>query len=103
MTRIVAIALPLFALASCATPESRLQAGLERAGLSPRVSACMAGRMVDRLSLGQLLKLRSLGSLGDKRTEALSTREFLHKVRALGDPEILAVATSALGRCALGF
>jgi hypothetical protein len=89
-------------LASCATPESQLGSVLQTAGLSPRVSGCMAERMVDRLSLGQLLKLRSLGSLGDKPVGELSPREFMRKVRALGDPEIVSVATSSLAVCGLG-
>ena len=92
----------LLTLASCATPESQLRDGLARAGLSPAISRCMAGRMVDRLSIGQLLKLRSLGRLGERAMGELSAAEFLHRVRALKDPEILAVSSSALGRCALG-
>ncbi len=92
----------LVTLASCATPESQLGSALQSAGLSPRVSGCMAERMVDRLSIGQLLKLRSLGSLGDRPVGELSAREFTRKVRALGDPEILSVATSSLAACSLG-
>ena len=100
--RCLALAAAALGLASCATPESRLRDGLERAGLSPRVSACMAERMIDRLSLAQLLRLRSLGSLGDARPGELSAADFLHKVRALKDPEILGVTTAALARCGLG-
>lgn len=97
-----AIILACLALAACATPESKLAAGLERAGLGHRVSACMAKRMVHRLSLTQLLRLRSLGSLGDGPVRDLSTREFLHKVRALKDPDILRVTSSSLAVCGLG-
>ena len=99
--RFIAIVMCL-ALASCATPESQLGSALESAGLSPRVSGCMAGRMVDRLSLGQLLKLRSLGSLREERMDELSAREFMRKVRALGDAEIVSVAASSLAVCGLG-
>ncbi|NNM78664.1 hypothetical protein HJG53_17390 [Sphingomonas sp. ID1715] len=90
----------LLALASCAGPESQLATGLQRAGLSKATAACMADRMVDRLSLGQLLKLRSLGSLGEDRPG--SATEFMRKVRALRDPEILSVTTSSLAVCGLG-
>ena len=97
--------LPLVAaslmLAGCATPEARLRNGLHNAGLSERMSACMAERMVDRLSLVQLRRLSALGSLKDKRIADLSLDRFLHKVRALGDPEILAVSTSSAALCAL--
>ena len=97
--------LPLIAaalmLAGCATPEARLRTGLNNAGLSKAMSACMAERMVDRLSLVQLRRLSALGSLKDKRIADLSLDRFLHKVRALGDPEILAVSTSSAALCAL--
>ncbi|WP_260581016.1 hypothetical protein [Sphingopyxis sp. PET50] len=89
------------ALAGCATPETRLRNGLHNAGLSEAMSACMAERMVDRLSLLQLRRLSALGSLKDKRITDLSLDQFLHKVRALKDAEILAVSTSSAAICAL--
>ena len=98
-------ALPLLALslalAGCATPETRLRTGLNNAGLSKAMSACMAERMVDRLSLLQLRRLSALGSLKDKRIADMSLDQFLHKVRALKDAEILAVSTSSAAICAL--
>ena len=86
-------------LASCATPETRLRTGLSNAGLSQSVAACMADRMVDRLSLLQLRRVGSLASLKDKRADALTLKQFLHKVRALKDPEILAVTVSSAALC----
>ena len=88
-------------LAGCATPETRLRNGLNNAGLSEAMSACMAERMVDRLSLVQLRRLSALGSLKDKRIADMSLDQFLHKVRALKDAEILAVSTSSAAICAL--
>ena len=97
--------LPLVAatlmLAGCATPEARLRTGLNNAGLSKAMSACMAERMVDRLSLVQLRRLSAMGSLKEKRLGDLSFDQFLHKVRALKDPEILTVTTSSAALCAL--
>ncbi|WP_432769331.1 MAG: hypothetical protein HEQ22_00925 [Sphingopyxis sp.] len=95
------VALPL-ALAGCATPETRLRTGLVDAGLSQRIAACMAERMVDRLSLLQLRRLGSLSSLKDERMSDLSLNQFLRKVRALKDPEILTVTTSSAALCAFG-
>ncbi|WP_422059912.1 hypothetical protein [Sphingopyxis sp.] len=98
-------ALPLIAvslmLAGCATPEARLRTGLNNAGLSKAMSACMAERMVDRLSLVQLRRISALGSLKDKQLTDLSLDQFLRKVRALKDPEILTVTTSSAALCAL--
>ena len=55
--------------------------------------------MVDRLSLLQLRRLGSL-LLKDKRMSELSLNQFLHKVRALKDAEILTVTTSSAALCA---
>ena len=93
------LARPL-ALAACATPETRLRTGLVNAGLSKPVAACMAERMIDRLSLIQLRRLDSLSSLRDKRASDLTLNQFLHKVRALKDPEILTVTISSAALCA---
>ncbi|WP_144037788.1 hypothetical protein [Sphingopyxis sp. KK2] len=87
-------------LAGCATPETRLRTGLIDAGLSQRVAGCMAERMVDRLSLLQLRRIGSLASLKDKNASDLTLNQFLHKVRALKDPEILSVTTSSAAVCA---
>ena len=93
--------LPLAAaalLAGCATPEARLRAGLVDAGLSPPLAGCMAHRMAHRLSLTQLLRLRDL----PQARESVSIAEFLHRVRALRDPDILAVTSSSAALCATG-
>ncbi len=98
------IAVPLLmlplALAACATPETRLRTGLVNAGLSQSIASCMADRMVDRLSLLQLRRIGSLSSLKDKSLGDLSLNQFLFKVRALKDPEILTVTTSSAALCA---
>ncbi len=87
-------------LAGCATPEARLRTGLNNAGLSKAMSACMAERMVDRLSLLQLRRLSALGSLKDKHVTDLTLDQFFRKVRALKHPEILTVSTSSAALCA---
>jgi hypothetical protein len=85
-------------VSGCAVPEARLRSGLIRAGLPAPLSACMAERMVDRLSLKQLMRIGDL----PKARGAESLDQFLHRVRALGDPEILGVASSSAALCATG-
>ena len=85
-------------LAGCATPEARVRAGLVNAGLSPPLAGCMAGRMVDRLSL---MQLRRIGDLPRAR-ESVSAGEFLHRVRSLRDAQILSVTSSSAALCATG-
>lgn len=88
-------------LAGCATPEQRVRSGLVEAGLSRPIAACMAERMVDRLSLAQLRRIGRLGDLKDPTLREMSVDEFLRRARAIRDPEILAVMTTSAGICAI--
>ena len=100
MKKLVLVAICL-SLAGCATPESRVRTALLDAGLSKPVATCMAGRMVDRLSLWQLNKLSGLKKLGGKNTRDLSLSEFMKRSKALQDPEIVSVITSSGVICAI--
>lgn len=93
----IGLALALVLLGACAAPEARLRAGLVNAGLSEPMAACMADRMVDRLSLAQLRRIGDLPYARDER----SVSGVLHRVRALGDREILTVTSAAAGVCAV--
>ena len=101
ITRLILAVTALSALAACATPETRVRSGLMRAGLSAPVSACMADRMVDRLSLGQLNKLNGLGKLRKRKPGHVTFDEFVKQTRSLQDPEIITVVTSSGVICAL--
>lgn len=96
--QLLGVAAGLLVVAGCAVPEARLRTGLINAGLSPPLASCMAERMVDRLSLVQL---RRIGDLPDAR-ESQSVDQFLRRVRALRDPEILTVSAAAATLCATG-
>jgi len=85
-------------LTACAIPEARLRTGLMNAGLSQPMAACMAERMVDRLSLAQL---RRIGDL-PHASSSVSVSQFLHRIRALGDTDILAISSSSAALCAVG-
>src|SRR3954462_14449144 len=99
MIRTIALfPLAVLLLAGCAVPEARLRSGLIRAGLPKPLSGCMAERMVDRLSLKQLMRIADL----PKAQGAESTDQFLPRVRALGDPEIVGVTASSAALCATG-
>jgi hypothetical protein len=94
----------LLGLAGCAQPfEGRVASRLAEAGLSRSMADCMAARWVDRLSVLQLQKISSLSEdLGRERaTGRLTVSRFIERVRAVGDPEILAVVTSSTAGCAL--
>ena len=96
---VLAAALLAFALPGCVEKiaEHQVRSALFDAGLSDGISTCMARRMVDRLTIGQLRKLRSLQ--GPKR----SIPDYVDAVRRIGDREVLEVTASSAALCATGF
>ncbi len=88
-------------LSACVTPQAKVEAGLMKAGLPEPMARCMADRMVRKLSLVQLRRLQSLASVPKTDYQKLSLDAFVHKVRALKDPEIVAVTVKAALVCAL--
>ena len=101
MKRIALVSIIALALSACATPETRVRTALMDAGLSQPIAACMADRMVDRLSLIQLNKLNGLKKLRGQDMRKVTIEQFLRRTRALQDPEILGVATSSGLICAV--
>lgn len=100
MKRAVAFS-AVIALSACATPETRVRTALTDAGLSKPIAACMADRMVDRLSLIQLNRLSGLKKLRGQDMRKVTVDEFLKRTRSLQDPEILGVVTSSGLICAV--
>jgi hypothetical protein len=82
-------------LASCASPESQLRAGLQNAGLSQPIAGCMAHQMIGKLSLIQLRRISSLSNFQRDSVGEMSIDRFLHNVRALKDPEVIAITSKA--------
>ncbi|WP_397592084.1 hypothetical protein [Sphingorhabdus sp.] len=101
MKRIALVGILSLVLSACATPETRVRSALMDAGLSQPIAACMADRMVDRLSLIQLNKLNGLKKLRGQDMRKVTVEEFLRRTRALQDPEILGVTTSSGLICAV--
>lgn len=96
----VTLAAAVMTMSACAPAklaEGRVKSALVDAGLSDGNAACMADRMTDRLSIGQLQKLQALQ--GPKR----GLSEYVATVRRIGDAELLGVTTSAAALCAMGF
>lgn len=100
-TKLVIALLAASTLSACATPETRLRNGLQSAGLSHTTSMCMADRMIDKLSITQLKRLSDLSKISDNRIGDMRVGDFWRQVRALRDPEILAITTRAGLSCAI--
>lgn len=101
MNRAALVTLTALALSACATPETRVRTALMDAGLSQPIVACMADRMVDRLSLVQLNKLSGLNKLRGQDMRKITVEDFLKRARSLQDPEILGVVSSSGLICAV--
>lgn len=102
MRPVILLSLSL-ALAGCVQTiaEGRVRSALSEAGLSARVSDCMAGRMVDRLTIAQLKKLEELKTRAGER-DPVTVRQYLARVRRVGDAEVLGVTSSSAALCATG-
>lgn len=89
----------LLGLAACSPSKlayGQVRSALIDAGLSEANSACMASRMTDRLTLGQLNKLKRLK--GEKR----SLVDYVIAVRRVDDPKALEITASSAALCASG-
>ena len=90
-----------FALSGCATLyENHIESKLVDAGLSRPAAACLADRMVDRLSRRQLDSLGRLAGGSDRPISDMNVAQFLRQYRAALDPEIYSVLAGAGLRCA---
>lgn len=89
------------AVAACSTPETRLRAGLVKAGLSKDDASCMADYMAQQLSIAQLRRLQSVVSIGEADYRRTTLGEYLRKVKGVEDGELLAVTTKAALVCTL--
>ncbi len=101
MNRAALVTFVALALSACATPETRVRTALMDAGLSRPIAACMADRMVDRLSLVQLNKLSGLKKLRGQDMRTITVEDFLKRTRSLQDPEILGVVSASGLMCAI--
>ncbi len=93
------ILLSLLTLAACSPSKlayGQVKSAMLDAGLSERNSSCMATRLTDRLSIGQLRKLKQLK--GTRR----SLFDYAAAVRRVDDDEAIEVTLSSAALCASG-
>jgi hypothetical protein len=82
----------------------RVVAGaLVDSGIGEKRAACMAGRMVDRLTIRQLWKLRQGMAARDGEPEGdYGLGELIKRLRRIEDGEVVAVLTTSAGLCTIG-
>lgn len=93
----------LLALASCATPESRIETKLVAAGLSQGNAHCLAGELVHRLSYSQLRTLNEVAKdiQHSDRVKKLSIQQLARRLGDAGDPQLIVEVTRAGLGCAI--
>ena len=94
----IALLIAVLTLGGCVSKLAygQVKSAMVEAGLSDANASCMASRMTDRLSIGQLQKLKALK--GEKR----SLWDYVGAVRRVGDAEAIEVTASSAALCASG-
>ncbi|MCZ8370372.1 MAG: hypothetical protein O9293_10470 [Porphyrobacter sp.] len=83
--------------------EMQVKSALVESGIGEKRATCMAERMVDRLTLGQLWKLRQgMAPQEGEPEEGYGLGELIKRLRRVDDGEAVAVLTTSAGLCALG-
>ena len=101
MSRRLTVLLAGLALSGCATVyENHIESKLVHAGLSRPVAACVADRMVDRLSRRQLDSIGRLAGGSRRPVGEMSLEQFLRHYHAALDPDVYRVLIGAGVHCA---
>lgn len=83
--------------------EMQVKSALVESGIGEKRAACMAERMVDRLTIGQLWKLRQgMAAQEGEPEEGYGLGELVKRLRRVEDGEAVAVLTTSAGLCAIG-
>ena len=83
--------------------ERQVKGALVQAGIGERRAACMAERMVDRLTIVQLWKLRQgMAAQPGEPEEGYGIGELIKRLDRVDDGEAVAVLTTSAGLCAIG-
>lgn len=83
--------------------EMQVKVALVQSGIGDKRAECMAARMVDRLTIGQLWKLRQgMAAQSGEPEEGYGLGELVKRLDRVNDTEAVAVLTTSAGLCALG-
>ena len=83
--------------------EMQVKGALVESGIGEKRATCMAERMVDRLTIGQLWKLRQgMAAQEGEPEEGYGLGELIKRLDRVDDGEAVAVLTTSAGLCAIG-
>ena len=81
----------------------QVKGALVQSGIGEKRAACMAERMVDRLTIVQLWKLRQgMAAQPGEPEEGYGLGELVKRLGRVDDGEAVAVLTTSAGLCAIG-
>jgi hypothetical protein len=81
----------------------QVKTALVESGIGEKRATCMADRMVDRLTIGQLWKLRQgMAPQAGEPEDGYGLGELVKRLRRVEDGEAVAVLTTSAGLCTLG-
>ena len=81
----------------------RVKGALVEAGVGEKRAACMADRMVERLTVFQLYKLQQgMAAQPGEAENAQGLGDLIKRLDRVGDGEAVAVLTTSAGLCAIG-
>ena len=81
----------------------QVEGALVQSGIGEKRAACMAERMVDRLTIVQLWNLRQgMAAQPDEAEEGYGLGELIKRLDRVDDGEAVAVLTTSAGLCAIG-
>ena len=83
--------------------EMQVKGALVESGIGEMRATCMAERLVDRLTIGQLWKLRQgMAAQEGEPEEGYGLGELVKRLDRVNDGEAVAVLTTSAGLCAIG-
>ena len=83
--------------------EWQVKGALVQSGIGEKRAACMAERMVERLTIVQLWKLRQgMAARGGEPEDGYGLGELVKRLRRVDDGEAVAVLSTSAGLCAIG-
>lgn len=81
----------------------QVETALLDSGIGPKRADCMAGRMVDRLSVWQLYNLqRAMAARQGEAADPTGLGDTIKRLRRVDDDEVVAVVTTSTALCAVG-
>ena len=83
--------------------ERQVKGALVEAGIGEKRATCMAGRMIDRLTIRQLWQLRQgMAAQEGEPEEGYGLGELIKRLARVEDGEAVRVLTTSAGLCTLG-